>query len=45
MIKKIYTILVLIKNVLIKKRHYTLSFFAEFDQNLHKTRWFYDFKH
>ena len=45
MIKKIYTILVLIKNVLIKKRHYTLSFFAEFDKNLHKTRWFYDFKH
>ena len=44
-LKIIYTILVLIKNVLIRKTKYKLSFFSEYDNTLHKTRWYYDFKH
>lgn len=41
--KKIYTILVLIKNVIFRKRHYTLRFVAEYDGVV--KRWYYDFKH
>ena len=44
-IKKIYTILVLVKNLLIRHKHYKLSFFGEYNTILHKTRWYYDFKH
>lgn len=53
LIKKIYTILVLIKNITIRKKHYTLNFFAErlpaqyLDAphlNAPK-RWYYNFKH
>ena len=40
MFKKIYTILVLLFNTLIRKRHYTLSF----DKDEHG-QWFYRFKH
>lgn len=43
MIKKIYTILVLIKNLIIRKKHYTLRFVAEHDSVV--KRWYYDFKH
>ena len=52
-IKKIYTILVLITNVLIRRKYYTLNFFAEqltpqyLDaQHLNAPkRWYYNFKH
>ena len=43
-IKKLYTILVLITNVLVRRKHYTLSFFAEQDAYAPK-RWYYNFKH
>lgn len=43
MFKKIYTILVLIKNVLFRHQHYTLHFVAENDPPI--KRWYYDFKH
>lgn len=43
-LKKIYTIIILIKNQLIHKKHYKLHFIAEQDKTLGK-RWFYDFKH
>lgn len=43
MIKKIYTILVLIKNLIFKKEKYTLHFIAENDPPI--KRWYYDFKH
>lgn len=43
LIKKIYTILVLIKNLLIRKKYYKLSFFAEEDPPI--KRWYYNFKH
>lgn len=43
MIKKIYTILVLIKNLIFRKKYYTLSFIAEIDPPV--KRWYYDFKH
>lgn len=42
-LKKIYTILVLIKNVLIRKKNYTLHFVAENNPPIKK--WYYDFKH
>jgi len=42
-LKKIYTILVLIKNVLIRKKKYKLHFIAENDPPI--KRWYYDFKH
>lgn len=42
-IKKIYTILVLIKNVLFRHKHYTLHFIAEKDDPI--KLWYYDFKH
>ena len=42
-LKKIYTIIILIKNVLIRKKKYTLHFVAENDQPI--KRWYYDFKH
>jgi len=42
-IKKIYTVLVLIKNVIFRKKHYTLRFVAERDSVI--KRWYYDFKH
>ena len=42
-IKKIYTILVLIKNLIIRKRHYTLRFVAK--NNGYFKRWYYDFKY
>ena len=41
--KKIYTILILIKNVTIRKQNYTLHFIAENDPPI--KRWYYDFKH
>lgn len=40
MLKKIYTVLVLIKNLLIRKKNYTLTFFGE-EYNM----WYYKFKH
>lgn len=43
MIKKIYTILVLIKNLILRKKHYKLHFIAENDPPI--KRWYYDFKH
>ena len=43
MLKKIYTILVLIKNVLFRHKHYTLHFIAEKDDPI--KLWYYDFKH
>ena len=42
-IKKIYTVLVLIKNVLFRHKHYTLHFVAEKDDPI--KLWYYDFKH
>lgn len=42
-LKKIYTIIILIKNVLIRKKKYTLHFVAENDPPI--KRWYYDFKH
>ena len=53
LIKKIYTIGTLIANVLIRRKHYTLSFFAEGPfirymdaQHLNiPKKWYYDFKH
>lgn len=42
-LKKIYTISVLIKNVLFKKKKYKLHFIAEVDEPI--KRWYYDFKH
>ncbi len=41
--KKIYTILVLLKNVIFRHRKYTLHFVAE--NNPPIKRWYYDFKH
>ena len=43
MLKKIYTILVLIKSLIIRKRHYVLSFVAETNE-LGKL-WYYKFDH
>lgn len=43
LIKKIYTVLVLFKNLIARKKHYTLSFSAELDNNNYK-RWYYVFK-
>ena len=43
LIKKIYTILTLIKNIMIRKQNYTLHFIAENDPPI--KRWYYDFKH
>ena len=43
LIKKIYTILILIKNITIRKQNYTLHFIAENDPPI--KRWYYDFKH
>lgn len=42
-IKKIYTILVLIKNLLIRKKYYKLHFVAENDPPI--KLWYYDFPH
>ena len=41
--KKLYTILVLLKNVIFRKKHYTLHFVADTSQPPLK-RWYYDFK-
>jgi hypothetical protein len=41
--KKIYTILVLLKNIIFRHRKYTLHFVAENDPPI--KRWYYDFKH
>ena len=41
--KKIYTILVLLKNIIFRHRKYTLHFIAENDTPI--KRWYYDFKH
>ena len=41
--KKIYTILVLLKNIIFRHRKYTLHFIAENDPPI--KRWYYDFKH
>lgn len=43
LLKKIYTILILIKNVFIRKNEYNLHFVAEVDSTI--KRWYYDFKH
>lgn len=43
MLKKIYTILVLLKNIIFRHRKYTLHFIAENDPPI--KRWYYDFKH
>ena len=43
MLKKIYTILVLISNFIIRRRRYVLSFEAETDGPF--KRWYYVFKH
>lgn len=43
LLKKIYTILILAKNVLVKKNEYNLHFVAEVDSTI--KRWYYDFKH
>jgi hypothetical protein len=43
MIKKIYTILVLIFNLIVRRKHYKLHFIAENDPPI--KRWYYDFKH
>lgn len=42
-VKKIYTILVIIKNLIFKKEKYTLHFIAEIDPPI--KLWYYDFKH
>jgi hypothetical protein len=41
--KKIYTILVLLKNIIFRHRKYTLHFVTENDPPI--KRWYYDFKH
>ena len=43
MIKKIYTILVLLFNLIIRRKHYKLHFVAENDPPI--KRWYYDFKY
>ena len=43
MIKKIYTILVLLKNIIFRHRKYTLHFIPEVDDPI--KLWYYDFKH
>lgn len=43
LLKKIYTIIILIKNITIKKQNYKLHFIAENDPPI--KRWYYDFKH
>ena len=43
MIKKIYTILVLLFNLIVRRKHYKLHFIAENDPPI--KRWYYDFKH
>lgn len=43
LLKKIYTILILIKNITIRKQNYTLHFIAE--NNPPIKRWYYNFKH
>ena len=43
LLKKIYTILVLIFNLIVRRRHYKLHFIAEQDPPI--KRWYYDFKH
>ena len=41
--KKIYTILVLIFNLIFRRKYYTLNFIAEVDPPI--KRWYYNFKH
>lgn len=43
LLKKIYTILILIKNILIRKQNYKLHFIAEVNYPI--KRWYYDFKY
>jgi len=43
MIKKIYTILVLLFNLIVRRKHYKLHFVAENDPPI--KLWYYDFKH
>ena len=43
MIKKIYTILVLLFNLIVRRKHYKLHFVAENDPPI--KRWYYDFKY
>ena len=43
MIKKIYTILVLLFNLIVRRRHYKLHFISENDPPI--KRWYYDFKY
>lgn len=48
-LKKIYTIVVLLFNVIVRRRHYRLRFVAECEGTPDKPRlvklWYYDFKH
>lgn len=43
MIKKIYTILVLLFNLIVRRKHYKLHFISEQDTPI--KRWYYDFKY
>jgi hypothetical protein len=43
MIKKIYTILILLFNLIVRRKHYKLHFIAENDPPI--KRWYYDFPH
>ena len=43
MIKKIYTILVLLFNLIVRRKHYKLHFVAENDPPI--KLWYYDFPH
>lgn len=43
LIKKIYTILCLLFNVIVRRRHYKLTFVAECEGTV--KLWYYDFKH
>ena len=43
LIKKIYTILILLLNLIVRRKHYKLHFIAENDPPI--KRWYYDFKH
>lgn len=42
--RKAYTIIVLLKNIIFRKKYYKLKFVAKYDDNGVK-RWYYDFKH
>lgn len=43
MINKILTIIILLGNVILRRKHFTLKFHKEVENNI--TRWYYDFPH